>query len=297
MVDDFTFVLDVGDGSPVEFGLHKDVFLVEDGWDTGTQDVRSQDLELPNEDGLNFGRDFLTPPSWTFELATNGSDEASSLAMMAPLAKAWKSRALRDTPTARAMVRYGIAGRSRRVYGRPRQFATAYDNRILSGTHQITAAFQLADSYYYDDGLSSLTIDILPAEGGAFAEFPIEFPLSTNVGTERDGGFTVGGDSPTWPRILFTGPVLNPYVMIEGKKIAVNYNLIAGRQVVIDTAPWARTVQLFPGASNVSGSLTRDTRMNDMALDPGSYELAFGGVDPSGTAKVTIQWRNAWSSL
>jgi hypothetical protein len=97
--------------------------------------------------------------------------------------------------------------------------------------------------------------------------------------------------------VLFNGPVTNPYITIDGRKTALTMNLVAGQQAVIDTAPWARTVLRYPGPSNISGNLTRDTRMSAMALMPGPHELVFGGVDPSGTSKVTIQWRNAWSSL
>lgn len=294
---DFTFSIDLDDGStPVEFGLGKDVFVHPEGFDPGTTDYRAQDLEIPHEDGVAFGRDFATPSAWTFEMSTNGSDPATSLEMARTLALVWKNPTVRQTPGKRAILRYRMAGRTRRIYGRPRRWADTYDNKLLSGTHQIVADFQRADIMHYDDGLSYHAIDILPAEGGWLVA-PLVAPLSTIAGTERDSGFTVGGDSPTWPRILFNGPVLNPYVTIDGKKIALTMNLVAGQQAVIDTAPWARTVIRYPDLANISGNLTRDTRMAQMALIPGAHELTFGGTDPSGTSKVTVQWRNAWSSL
>ena len=294
---DHTFSLELGDGSAVvEWGLGKNVFVLPDGFDPGTVDYRTQDIDIPNEDNIAFGRDFLSPPTWTFEMATNGSDEATSLAHQAPLAVAWKSYKLRDTPSARAILRYGLGGRTRRVYGRPRRWSATYDNRLLSGTHQIVAEFQCADAVHYDDGLSYHAIDILPVEGGWLVA-PLVAPLTTIAGTVRDSGFTVGGDTKTWPRILFNGPVVDPYISIDGKKVALTMTLLTGQQAVIDTAPWVRTVERFPGPANISWALTRDTRMSDMALLPGAHELIFGGTDPSGTAKVTVQWRNAWSSL
>jgi hypothetical protein len=296
-LSDHQFSLDLDDGStPVEWGLGKDIFVLPDGFDPGDIDYRAQDLEIPNEDNMAFGRDFATPPKWTWEMATNGASELDSLDMQAALAVAWKNPKIRNTPTKRAILRYRLAGRTRRIYGRPRRWAATYNNALIGGSHQIVMDFQCADILHYDDGLSYHAIDILPAEGG-FLVAPLVAPLSTIAGTERDSGFTVGGDSATWPRILFNGPVLNPYISIDGRKIALTMNLLTGQQAVIDTAPWARTVLRYPGEANISGNLTRDTRMSNMALAPGAHELIFGGTDPSGAAKVTVQWRNAWSSL
>lgn len=296
-LSDFQFSLDLDDGStPVEWGLGKDVFVLPDGFDPGDVDYRAQDLEIPNEDNMAFGRDFATPPKWTWEMATNGDSEGESLEMARALAVAWKSQVVRNAPGKRAIVRYRFNGRTRRIYGRPRRWATTYDNRFMGGTHQIIADFQCADIMHYDDGLSYHAIDILPAEGG-YLIAPLVAPLSTTIGTVRDSGFTVGGDSATWPRILFNGPVLNPYVTIDGRMVALTINLLTGQQAVIDTAPWARTVIRYPDLANISGNLTRDTRMSAMALEVGDHEMTFGGTDPSGMSKVTIQWRNAWSSL
>lgn len=282
------------DGVP--FGIGCSVTVENEGWDTGTADWRTQDEDLPQEDGRLFGQDRLTPPTWAWDLSTDMQDEAGALAALDQIATAWRGDAYRNVPGAVGVLRYRLAGRTRRVYGRPRRFSPSLSNRMLGGYIPITADFALADGVPYDDIEQSITISTVPASTHGF-KTPFIFPLSTmRSNGYRQSDFRVGGSFPTWLKVEIHGEIINPVIIIDNAyRIPLRGTIAPDASVILDGRPWVRTAVRNDGVA-VPGMLTRGARLANLKLRPGQHSVALDGITP-GNATARLSWRSAYSSL
>lgn len=290
-LQDFQFDLD-----GYVFGLGCPVLLEDEGFDTGSITWRTQDAANAQSDGMSFGRDFVDPPSWSWSLGTDAEDEATALQTLNAFAAAWRRDKMRSTPGAVSTLRYRVAGRTRRVYGRPRRFAAPPTNRILAGWVPITVDFQRADDLTYADVERSASIGITPsAEGGLTV--PLREPLSTvRSGAETARQINVEGDAPTWAIVTFTGPVSNPYIKIGDWHCGLRGTLAQGERITVDSRPWVRSVLRADGSS-LGGRLDRHTYLDQMRLTPGLHTITFGGGASVATSTATVRWRSASYAL
>lgn len=160
----------------VSFGIGLDVSCNADGFDPGSADWLIQDQDDPFTGATRTGRDVRKGPTWTWALHVNRHSENDALESLADLADAWSYDDRESNEM--AVIRYKINGRVRRVYGRPRRFASPPDNRILSGMVPVTADFKLVDPNYYGDSLESITVGTQYTSRGGFV-FPVVFPIET----------------------------------------------------------------------------------------------------------------------
>ena len=260
-------------------------------FDTGARAVRSQDSPWPNRDGRLLGRDYDDGGQWAFLLRHRGTDLA--LDAVADLRSAWQS--LRG-PLETVALKYQTERGERRVYGRPRgfrQISTPHGREV--GLADIEATFDLADPLHYSDAESSLTLGLSPASPRAW-RFPMAPPftwLSADAPVQVRQA-VVGGDAPTPLRAIFRGPVADPWLQIGGVRVALVGSLAYDEVVTVDAR--LMTVRRQDRAS-VPGRLAPRVRMADLVLPPGTHEVSFGGVDATGTATATLEWRAAWRSL
>ena len=282
------------------FGLHQAVSIIDGGFDPGSADWRVQDTDNPVGDGRTFGRDYLGGPSWAWSLFTDQHDDESALLAVKEFATVWRNESGRRTPGEVKALTYQINGRLRRVYGRPRRLAYSPDNMMLGGYLPISATFDCVDALHYDEGESSLVIGTVPFSPGGFP-VPAITPWTSVGGVgERTNQIDVAGDALTYPVITFSAGAnavaANPRVTIGDRVYRMAYTIPAGSSVTIDTRPWARTV-LTPGGASVAGTLSRDTRLDQASLEPGSHVVSFYCEDLSGQATCTVSWRSAYNSL
>jgi hypothetical protein len=290
IVRDYNFSL-----GGVEFGIREPITV--ESFDPGAASWRTQDATNPLGDGTIFGMDYIDPPVWAFELSTYDTIEAGpALAAIAPLAQKWRGVGLTDTLGRVTPLTYRLAGRQRRVYGRPRRWQAAMDNRLLTGYVAVNADFQCADHLHYDELELSTNVDMVPAYRGGVVT-PLITPMTTVAGGHRDGFVTVGGDTPTRDiTIRINGPITNPWVDTGGFRLQLNLSLLSGQYVVIRPQPWEMTI-MRNGVGSVAGALSKGARLSDIALHPGTTEITFGGIDPTASSSCTISWRAAWITL
>lgn len=268
-------------------------------FDPGTPENLSQDVQDPVGDGLYFGRDHLAPPSWGFDFFTNVDNWTEALELDGALRAAWLNPTLRNTPGKVVPLRYFLAGRWRRVYGRPRRFDGGDGGSVLTklGRSEMTADFKLAHHLHYDDTEKSVQVGMVPPDFGGFA-FPLEFPVVTTPRTEsqRPSQFEVRGTAPTWPRITIQGPITNAVVSVGAWRMRTVGHIAYDETLVIDAAPWAQSILRGDGAP-VPGMLHPTVSLAGLALPPGLHDLRLEGSDPTGTAQATIAWRDAFYGL
>jgi len=262
----------------------------------GAAQARDQDQLNPVGNTTHFGRDYLTPPVWKLEFCIGeGIGPLEALRALAQLQTAWRTAVNPEEPGAVTTLRYAAAGRTRRVYGRPRNFTPDVSRNLADGDVMATAEFVTADPYHYDDLEGELTITLRDNSNFGAVTLPAVWPLMSVPGAGRQGTIIVDGDAPTPVQVTFDGPVVNP-ALAAGEEWAVQTttSLAYDRSLTIDAR--TETVELEDGTP-VPGVLSHETYLPGARLEPGIQELRFTGTDATGTSKATIRWRNAYYSF
>ena len=253
--------------------------------------TRVQDVPNPMAPELRQGRDQRTPPLWQFGFRVGHGGAAATLSRLAGLTTAWN--ALTAVPDAESVLRYAIAGRTRRVYGRAREMSPDYSMVYDLGRVVATGDFQPRDVWLYDDDIQSLTVSLIPTSTRGLKS-PLKAPLTTAQGAQRQGQVTIGGDAPAPVELEFKGPIINPVASSTGWEVGLNLTLAYDQTVTVNTR--TGTVRRNDGV-NLAGVLTRRTYLPEARMQPGARELIFAGTDPTGTATCTMRWRNTYQSL
>lgn len=251
--------------------------------------------------GQRFGRDYRDPGVWAFGLHIDENTYENAMATLASLQEVWESEEIAETPNAMHVLRYRIAGRTRRVYGRGGRFAPILDVRRISGSIPITADFERVDHLHYDDGEQRVELNLVPATTGGL-KAPLKDPLRSmaSPGVQREGLINVAGTSATWAVVEFTGATgaSDLSVTIDSEwTVGMKGPIANGETITIDGHPWARTVITSLGGGSASSRLVASSRLERMRLTPGPHEIHVNGVDPTGTATIAVAWRNASKAL
>lgn len=281
----------------VVFGI--DAPLEVDTFSPGRAELITQRQKRDSGDGVSMGKDYYGSATWSFRVFTNNlvEDAVTALATYDSLARAWPRESVRLTTGAVAALRYRLGGRTRVVFGRGGRWTPTVDSTLWTGFMAAAGDFETADHLHYADEIQTETISIATplASGGIIPPFIVPF-VSTGVNPARAGKIVIGGDSPTPVWLTFTGPVLNPKVIAPGQWVSEILDTVyPDDPVTVDARPWARSATRQSGGGvKVS---PRVTKISQMYLPPGEHTLSFSGIDPTGTARVTVNWRNAYSSL
>lgn len=268
--------------------------------DAGKPDVRVQDADMPFEDGLRMGRDFMSGTLLSVSLGVEGVDAEQAMDRLASLRYVWNGGGVRNQPGAVSQLLYQRPGSGERVmFGRPRKFTPATMFNAVVGWIPVEADFQAVDDVFYSREVHSLTISgsAIDYQGTAGTTTPHVPPVTLAEATLPSDVATNAGNADTWPVITFHGPRAQPGVtwVNQNRSLSLAVVLGDGETVTVDTYPWARTVLRSDGAS-FAGDL-RGSRLADLALPPGDTQIAFDGTDSTLTSSVDISWRDANSSL
>lgn len=282
----------------IVFGYGAVVAVADGGFDPGDDDAAYQDAINGFTDSVSFGEDSVSPANWSWQLFTaDARDDAEALSDMSALGRKWRDPAFRRAVGEVRPLRYGLSGRKRVVYGRPRHFANALDNGITYGLINATAEFARADTYFYDDEVFSVGVMIQPQTSLGLIS-PLVSPITTLVQETSIQGVIVpfDGDIPAPFEAKFFGPVVNPQVSMPGWEIQLLITIAAGDSVSVSTYPWGARATRSDGA-DVSGYLTANSRLSKARLDPAGGYARFNGIDSSGTATCIISWRPTYSTI
>lgn len=283
------------------FGIGSDVSTDQEGFTPGSTDWATQDSQSGATGVTNFGRDKLLGPVWAWELHVNRDDVENALETLGKFTTAWRWLHGRDVPGEVTALRYSLAGRTRRIYGRPGKLESSPNNLLISGFAPVAVDFQATDGYTYDDVESSRLISIEESElgptGGGFT-FPLTFPYGPLPSPQQLGSsLLVGGDAPTRGIYRFIGPWTQPGIQTDDWTLSLpNYDIPVGQYVEIDTRSWANTV-LVNGDASIAGQLGRRQKLSKAILKPGPVNLTMLGSSSNGTGACSVRWANAHNSL
>lgn len=260
----------------------------------GPPQLRNQDVNKSRTDGMRFGRDYKASRTITFDLNVLTPPDPA-LSALDQLAAAWSGDAVRRTPGATTTLRWNRGGRTRRVWGRPREFESV-TGRTLSGWIPVTATFVTEGPYFYEDEQQSVTVDFVPPTGSGFT-VPYTVPLTFSGVNPSQGSFTLDTVPPlTTPlEIQINGPITNPRIVFDNDLVVeLRVSIASDDYALID--PISMTVMSRFG-QNWSGKLTPDsTYLSGIELGAGTHNAVLTGTDSTGSSSTTIRWRTVHAS-
>ncbi|MFI1163249.1 phage distal tail protein [Streptomyces sp. NPDC020801] len=279
----------------------------------GSPATRPQDTDNANSDGTTPGRDFYGPRSLRFEagIKTPG-DPVKAADILARLERALDTPDARTSPDGRHILRGRWPGHTtRRMYGRLRRMEATSTANAVHGWIPLDIEFVgLDDPRWYDDALSTLTLGLDQAARPDRVDRTVDEAMGRPAACrrppesehhpvdERPGWVTNHGDVPTHPSLRVHGPVTNPRIWNTATRrvLELGLSLREGEWVEMETRPgtcWA----LRNGTVNVANDLSPASRLDLFTLPPGRSEIAWSANDPSGTARLEVAWRSAYTAL
>ena len=256
-----------------------------------------QDTENQFRPGLLMGQDLLRPGEWVFELHSDTYSMDEAKAAVGTMAAKWL-RGGERTPSSLSVIRYRMGSQTRRVYGRGRQYAPAFDKWSYGGVVPVLASFQMSDPFYYSD--DERYVDLFytpPVTGGLKA--PLKAPLTAaGTGATVRGGYieSVGGTAPTPVVIELYGPTR--FATITGNGWAVQYaKPIAYDEVVTIDCRFGYALASNNFGQIVNGNLSWRTNLAKARLTPGSETLGYTGYDLTGLSRARVRWRPAYHTF
>ncbi|MFF4051931.1 hypothetical protein ACFYZ5_35345 [Streptomyces chartreusis] len=272
----------------------------------GSPTIRPQDVDNPTGDGTTPGQDFYGTRTLRFEagIKTPG-DPVQAADLLARLELALDDPAARIRPEGRHVLRGRWPGhRTRRMYGRLRRTEATSTATAINGWIPLDLEFAGTDPRWYDDELSQLTLGLdhaaKPKDRDRTVDQALREPESCGDADPdgRPGWITNEGNVSTWPSIRIHGPVTNPRIWntVTRRVIELRLSLRAGEWVEIETRPRTRWA-LRNGKVNVANDLPPSSRLDQFALPRGRSEIGWSGDDPTGTARLEVSWRSAYTAL
>ncbi|WP_425834195.1 hypothetical protein [Streptomyces fractus] len=271
----------------------------------GSPGTRPQDEDNPTGDGALAGQDFYTARTLRFEagIKTPG-DPVAAAELLARLEQAVDDPAARTSPDGRHVLRGRWPGHQiRRMYGRLRRMEATSTTTAINGWIPLDIEFAGLDPRWYADEASHLTLGLdqaaRPGRSRAVDEALGAPACDTGADPDdRPGWVTNHGDAASPSSLRITGPVINPRIWntVTGRVLDLDIELRAGEWVDIETRPgtcWA----LRNGTGNAAGVLLAPSRLDLFTIPPGRSEIAWSGQDLTGTARLDITWRSAYTTL
>jgi len=160
-------------------------------------------------------------------------------------------------------------------------------NGVFDFSLQLTAP----DPLRYSAALNAASCPLPTSSGGV--TFPLSFPLDFGEGSS--GGrlqLDNRGTAPSWPVWRIAGPCTDPVVINPetGEQLAFGLTVQAGEVLVVDSD--ARTV-LLQGTASRRSFLLPDSEW--FPLRPGSNRIGFRAAQTESAARLTAEWRDAWT--
>lgn len=258
-------------------------------------DTAFADATIPRTDGVRMGEDFDGSSSVTLPVTIRGRDEAHVETLRDEFLRVWRADKVRRTPGAVVEL---VSSRGRSLFGRPRN-PLVDDSSTRFGICRVTASFSAVSPLWWGAEQSHVADLTGGISGGLVA--PLTAPLTTTGEVEERSQMVVGGMHASPLMVVFQGPVTNPYVRVGDLLVEATGSLAWDERLVVDASPWRRTVtrewtttdETRPAGGRLAA---RSTPLSALALEPGEYDVFFGGVSATGDASCTLVWRDAYAS-
>jgi hypothetical protein len=252
--------------------------------------VNNQDFQVPLADEIRMGQDTFQSGPLTLKIGVIDNAPmdyiantlpdtltAKSSKLLTKLQKEWKADEIKKQWGALKPLTYCDGyGVVRQIYGRPRKFTYTL-KRKGSQFHVVTAEYARVDTLSYTELEYAVVLD----EGAA----PVDYTRE-------------GGDANTWFRVVFTGPITNPLVILGGIEIQLQHAIPAGVQVEVNSYPWSRRI-IDSFNNNLRTTLIGNTLyLDQMQLPPDApIPMSWTATGTTGASECVVLWRDALNVL
>lgn len=281
------------------FGIGAQISVEAEGFDPASASWITQDSQNSRRGNKNFGRDVLGNNIWTWSGFADRTDTVTAMQSIGALTSAWRPEEIARTPGAQVALRYRLADRVRRIYGRPRRLDAPPTNRILAGYVETTFDFEKVDAFTYDDSpeMVSIPFSVGGESSGGFV-FPVVMPYTTLPSDTSDElQVRVNGNARTYPIVRFNGPWTNPSLSTDKWTLQMSGGIVEGDFLEVDLRPWKQTVMNQQGLSRAERLAGRRTYFEDMYFEAGTFPMLRLGGSSDGGASCDVTWRAAYHEL
>jgi TP901 family phage tail tape measure protein len=261
-------------------------YLIHDYTGLGASDVRSSDVERPQDDGDFYGTDLRASRNVELPITVTGTTASDAYANVQTLLKAWWTRSTENTRP----LNFKLPGQPEMILdGRPRRAPADTLASLKSRIVPMTLEYYSATAPVLSATQKSATALAPTAAGGR--AYPRVYPM-TYGGTGAANSVTVtnAGTYRTRPVITITGPAVNPSIqnVTQGKTLSFAISVASGDTLVIDTD--ARSV-LLNGTASRRSALVAGSQWWD--LDPGASQITYAASSGTG-GYATVAFNDAY---
>lgn len=253
-----------------------------------TYNVNNQDFQVPLSDEVRMGQDTFQAGPITFKigvvdnapmphvsghLPANLVDRSAKL--LTALQKEWKADEIKQQWGAlKPLIHCDGYGSVRRIYGRPRKFEYSPKTET-SQFYVVNAEYARVDTLSYTD-----TEYYVQLVNGAA---PVSYT--------RDGG-----DAPAWFRVLFTGPMSNPLVIVGDNQIQLQLDIQPGVVVEVSSYPWARRIIDSNGINWRTALVGASKYLDQMRIPPDTpQQMSLTATGTTDDSACLVLWRDAYN--
>lgn len=248
--------------------------------------LRISQYDKPGESGGRISTIFYAPRVVTITGTIIGSDETTYETLRQNLALACAAHSTTGgLPTLTTFTFQTMANNTYTFTGQARLVM----DKDYMRTCKFNITIQCPDPAVYG---SSQTVSslITRAAGGGFI-VPVIVPITSSSATGGTAGIVNSGNLITYPILILTGPLTNPYIYnaTTGEFIQLTYTIASGDIVRIDMANKLITLN---GSSNLISAKTTDSVW--WGLNPGSNTINFSTGSSSDTGSLQLTYYNAY---
>jgi hypothetical protein len=183
-----------------------------------------------------------------------------------------------------------LLGSTRLINAKVSRRTNPYDRERYGGAPRPTVEFLACDPRMYDANLSTVTIPLAVASGGA--SWPWAWPVSWgSAGTSGAVTVTNAGNFPTKPVAVFTGPVDNPQLQNATAGLYVQFAITLGVSDTLTVDFDARSVLLNNTAPRRNTMLAGSTWWG---LGKGTSQILYSANTVQVGSTCILTWRSAW---
>lgn len=251
--------------------------------------VNAQDSQIPLSDRTTMGQDSRQPQPIVFTIGVTDNAPARYIANTLPTDLVSKSSkllgALQDEWYAddikqqwgqyKPLYHCDGYGLTKIIFGRPGKFQYSPKTET-SQWREVTAEFRRMDTLCY-------------------AEIETVAPLTLGADPVF---YSVGGDANSPFRVLLTGPMSSPAVVLGSITVQLGMDILAGVTVEVNGYPWTQRVIDSTGISWRNKLIGQVQYLDDLLLPKGqSIPMSWSATNTSDDSSCLVLWHDTYNTI
>lgn len=278
------FQWQIGD---VVFGANTQYVIL--GTNIASYEINAQDSQIPLSDQITMGKDTRAPKTVTFTIGVKDNAPVQNIANSLPDDLVSKSSKLLGALQGewfaddikqrwnqfKPLIYCDGYGLTKVVWGRPGKFQYSPKTKT-SQYRKVTAEFRRMDTLCYREIESMVRL----------------------VNRADPADYSIGGESNTWFRVLFYGPMSNPVVVLGDTDVQLGYDIPADVVVEASGYPWSRRI-IDSNGNTLRTKLIGNTKYLDQFVLPldTPIPMSWAADGTNDDSACLVLWHNAFNVI